>query len=202
MPGRPAVTVRLSESHRSLLERLVRRQTSAQRLVRRIQIVLDASLGVTNRTIARRLNTTNAAVHHWRSIGASLTAELEELEAAYRLEELSESRIETLLVKAVDEAFADRPRPGTPPKFTAEQMVAIVAVALENPADCGRPVSHWTPREIADEVIKRGIVPHISVRSVGRFLKGERPQAASESVLAVARDRGSGGLRRGSEGGL
>ena len=35
--------------------------------------------------------------------------------------------------------------------------------------DSGRPVTHWTPRELADEVIKRGIVPSISARHVGRF---------------------------------
>ena len=190
MPGRCAVSVTLSDGHRSLMERLVRRQTSSQRLVRRVQIVLDAAEGRTNRAIARGLNTTNGAVHQWRGRGATLGAYLDDVEASLRLEELNEGKIETYLLRAIEEVFVDRPRPGAPATFTAEQIVAIIQVALENPADCGRPVSHWTPREIADEAMKRKIVPQISVRSVGRFLKGGRPQAPFESVLALARDRG------------
>ncbi|WP_330217256.1 helix-turn-helix domain-containing protein [Paenibacillus durus] len=55
--------------------------------------------------------------------------------------------------------------------FTEEQVVQIVAIACEDPKDCGRPISHWTPREVRDEAVKRGIVPAISVTQVGRFLK-------------------------------
>ncbi|MGH9935580.1 MAG: helix-turn-helix domain-containing protein, partial [Blastocatellia bacterium] len=36
-------------------------------------------------------------------------------------------------------------RSGTPPKFTAEQIVQIIAVSCEEPAENERPVSHWTP---------------------------------------------------------
>lgn len=80
--------------------------------------------------------------------------------------------------------FADAPRPGAPVKFAAEQVAQIVATACETPADSGCPVTHWTPTELRLEVLKRGIVEEISARSVGRFLKGERPQAAPESLLA------------------
>ena len=75
-------------------------------------------------------------------------------------------------------------RSGTPATFTAEQIVQRVAVACEDPADSGRPLSHWTPREVADEVRKRGIVETISTRSVGRFLKSGRLTAASGGGLA------------------
>jgi putative transposase len=70
--------------------------------------------------------------------------------------------------------LSDQPRSGTPPKFTAEQIVQITAVACEAPSKSGRPVSHWTPSELADEVVKRQIVESISVSSVGRFLKSGR----------------------------
>ena len=71
--------------------------------------------------------------------------------------------------------------PGT---FEPEQIAQIIAVACEDPQDCGRPVSHWTPRELTDEVIKRGIVVSISPRSVGRFLKRSGFEAPPESLLA------------------
>jgi transposase len=49
--------------------------------------------------------------------------------------------------------------------------VAILAVACEPPEKSGRPITHWTAHELADEVIKRGIVPSISVTQVGRYLR-------------------------------
>lgn len=44
-------------------------------------------------------------------------------------------------------------------------------MALEDPNDSDRPISHWTPSELAEEVVGRGIVETISPRSVGRFLQ-------------------------------
>ena len=55
--------------------------------------------------------------------------------------------------------LCDDPRSGRKPIFTAEQVAQIIAVACEKPSEASeRPVTHWTPRELADEVIQRGIV--------------------------------------------
>src|SRR5262249_25258627 len=89
-----------------------------------------------------------------------------------------------VLTTMIVEALTDHPRAGTPATFTAEQIVQIVAVACEAPADSGRPVSHWTPREVAEEVRKRGIVATIRTPGVGRFLKSGRFTAASGGILA------------------
>jgi transposase len=71
----------------------------------------------------------------------------------------------------VPERLADAPRSGAPARFTAEQICALVAMTCERPEDSVRPISHCSQREIADEAMRRGIIPHISQRSVGRFLK-------------------------------
>jgi hypothetical protein len=39
----------------------------------------------------------------------------------------------------------------------------------EKPSDSQRPISQWSQREIADEAIRRGLVPNISQRSLGHF---------------------------------
>ena len=80
-----------------------------------------------------------------------------------------------------------RPRPGAPTTFSAEQWCQIIALACEPPEASERPISHWTPRELADEARKRGIVATISERHVGRFLKSGRAQTAQESLLAQCR---------------
>ncbi|MGH7002029.1 MAG: helix-turn-helix domain-containing protein [Stellaceae bacterium] len=72
------------------------------------------------------------------------------------------------------ERLADAPRSGAPAKYTPEQICAVVAMTCEKPSESERPISHWSQREIADEAMRRGLVPSISQRSVGRFLK-KRP---------------------------
>ena len=82
----------------------------------------------------------------------------------------------------------DAPRSGRRGDFRAEQIIQIIAIAWEDPqAQSDRPVSHWTPREGAAEAVKRKIVPRISARTVGRFLKSERSQTPSDALLAESR---------------
>jgi hypothetical protein len=47
----------------------------------------------------------------------------------------------------------------------------IEQVACEVPEKAGRTISQWTGREIADELVKRGIVDRISSRHAARLLK-------------------------------
>ena len=67
--------------------------------------------------------------------------------------------------------LTDDARPGAPGKFTPEQVTRILAVACEPPEKSGRPITHWTAFELADEVVKRGIVASISTSQVGRYLR-------------------------------
>ncbi len=52
-----------------------------------------------------------------------------------------------------------------------EQVVELFALACSDPENDGRPISHWTTRELADEMIKQKIVKSISPRHVGRLLQ-------------------------------
>jgi putative transposase len=88
---------------------------------------------------------------------------------------------------AIPERLHDAARPGAPTTFRAEQWRQIIALACEPPEASGRPISHWTPRELADEASKRGIVKPISERHVGRFLKSGRSQAPQKPLLAQCR---------------
>lgn len=185
-PQPPAVV--LSGRLREVLEHLLRRHTSPQRLGRRLEIVLAAADGRNNDQIARHLGVHRATVQTWRTRWLAVAPRLEAAITAG-----DDAR---LLACLVTDALADTPRPGAPPTFSAEQVVQIVAVACEPPPGSDRPVSHWTPRELADEVIARGIVPTISPRSVGRFLGSGRPPAASESLLADLGAGGPGGVCR------
>ena len=186
--------VQLTARQRACLEQMARRQTSPQRLVRRAKILLALETGVTQCHVTRQMRLNRGTVHTWRQRWLALAPKLEQLEA----DGGSEKALTTMIV----EAFTDRPRSGTPATFTAAQIVQIVAVACEAPAESGRPISHWTPREVAAEVCKRGIVETISTRSVGRFLKSGRFTATSGGVLAQCQAGGPRHVCRPGDGGV
>ena len=174
----PAVSprVQLTARQRTCLEQIARRQTSPQRLVRRAKILLALETGANQCHVMRQMHLNRGTVQMWGRRWCALAPTLEPMEA----DEGSEKALTTRIV----EALADHPRSGTPATFTAEQIVQIVAVACEDPAASGRPVSHWTPREVAEEVRKRGLIETISTRSVGRVLKSGGFTAPSGRVLA------------------
>jgi putative transposase len=157
----------LSNGERAELERLVRAHSTGQQLAVRARIVLLAGDGWNNLQIARELGLDDETPGHWRR----------------RWLQFAEVPVEDLRVA---KRLADAPKPGAPPKFSPEQICQIIALACEKPAACERPISHWSQSELADEIMRRGIVPSISPRHAGRLLKRGRPQAAPDSVLADA----------------
>lgn len=187
MAGPSGTPIELSERARAVLEQMVRRQKTPQRLVRRARMLLEASINNNNEQVAYELDSNRNTVRYWRQRW---------LEAAPALEAAEAKGDDKGLAELIEKTLADEPRAGAPATFTVEQIVEIVALACETPSDSGRPVSHWTPSELADEAIKRGIVDSISPRSVGRFLKSGRSQAPSEPLLAQLGPRRSGDLRR------
>jgi transposase len=122
---------------------------------------LAAAQGDHNREIARRLRIHLHTARKWRSRGLTIAERFAEAESEWTEQQLWDGILQSL---------ADRPRRGAPAGFEPEQICAIIAVACESPTDCGRPISHWTRRELADEVIQRQLVDTISPRSVGRML--------------------------------
>jgi putative transposase len=151
MPKR-ATAIVLSEKEQEGLLQITKRHRSEQQLVLRARIVLAAAHGSSNVQIARELGVNVDTVRLWRDRWAGLQGiDLETLSLAERLQ--------------------DAPRPGVKPKFTAEHRCQMAALGCETPAKAGRPISQWTGREIADEMIARGIVEQISPRHAARLLK-------------------------------
>jgi len=163
MPAPYATPIELSECQKNILDQILRKPTHPHRLVQRARIILLASQGVSNTVISKQVNLHRYQVRHWRQRWQRAEERLYELE----LEGSPEKQLHQEIVATLE----DEPRSGAPATFTVEQIVAIVAVACEVPEGSGRPISHWTPRELAEEVVRRGIVSSISPRSVRRFLK-------------------------------
>ena len=150
MRGPHPAELRLSEAEQTELEALVRRHRTPQQLARRAQMILAAHEGKRNGQIAREQGASVDTVRKWRMHWIGLQA--------VSLEDL-----------CVSDRLADIPRPGRPAQITAEQICQLIALACEQPKE--RPISHWTGRELAEEVMARGIIEHISPRHATRLLK-------------------------------
>lgn len=165
MPGPKPPPIELSPIEQQELDKLVKRHTVGQQIALRGRIVLAAAEGKNNSQIARELSITLDTVRLWRG----------------RWRDLQPIALADL---SAEERLQDLPRSGAPAQITAEQRCQIEALACEQPEGSDRPISHWTGREIADELIQRGIVKQISARHAGRLLKRGRSQTSSDPLLA------------------
>lgn len=93
--------------------------------------------------------------------------------------------------RLVSRILADRPRSGAPCKYSSMQYTDIAVMALKPPSEFGRPTTHWTARELADEVRLRG-VGYGNILQTGRPLSGRSGyQAAPQPILAQSENRRS-----------
>jgi putative transposase len=165
MPGPKPVPIEVTDAQRRALQALVNKHSEEHVLVVRAWIILMAHLGHSTRQIARHLHMSEDCVCHWKQRWR------DDAKAG-----LGETEVRQWL--------ADAPKPGKPPTITAEQWCQIMALACSDPKESGRPISHWTLREVRDEVLKRQIVKTLSLRHLGRFFKRSRSQTASHPLLA------------------
>jgi len=152
MPTPKAQVIKLSEKERQELEKLVSKHQTGQQMALRARIILAASSGQSNTAIAQKYEVKTDTVKLWRNRWAKLQD--------ISLEDLS-----------VEQRLSDAPRSGAPSRITADQRCKIESLACEKPEKSDRPISQWTAREIADEVMKRKIVESISGRHAARLLK-------------------------------
>lgn len=150
MRGPKPAELELNEREREELEALVRKHSTPQQIAQRGRMILLAAQGKGNAQIARELGACVDTVRSWRMrwLGWQKLS----------LDDFS-----------VSERLSDTPRPGRPSQITAEQFCQLISLACEQPKE--RPITHWTGREIAEEVIQRGIIEYISPRHAARLLK-------------------------------
>lgn len=150
----------LSDNERVALQQLERRPSTPQQIVLRARIVLAAADGCNSAQIARDHVISLDMARLWRRRWLALApASLEDLPVLDRL--------------------SDAPRSGKPVRISAEQVCQIIELACEAPERSGRAISHWSEREIAQEVKARGIVDQISDRHAARLLKRGRSNRTS-----------------------
>jgi len=155
----------VSPKQQQVLDDIINSRTSRQDHRLRAQIILSWVEGNSENKIAEKLHVNRTMVSHWKR----RWFENEEKLTAY---DDCLSGIEYF--RAVLSLLNDAPRSGAPGKFSAEQICQIINVSCESPEDSNLPLSHWSLKDLAGELIRRGIVESISTSQLSVFLKSSR----------------------------
>ena len=161
MPGK-AAKITLTEGQREILLTLRDCAGESTHLRQRATIILLAFEGLRNNEIATEVGLGQRFVGRWRRRWAKAWNGLVDIECG---------KTKADLTAAIEEILKDEPRTGARPKFSVEQITRILAVAREPPPNRGEESGDWTAHELAVEVVRRGIVPSISVSQVRRYLR-------------------------------
>ncbi|WP_228779078.1 helix-turn-helix domain-containing protein [Methylobacter sp. BlB1] len=137
---------------------------------------MKAAQGISNKTISLDLGLCEDSVGLWRRRWLSGQAALKKAAGNPKA-----------LRVAIESLLTDKARPGSPGKFSAEQICQIIALACEKPPE---QISHWTRNDLVRESMRRGIVETISATTIGEILKSGGSQATSQPILAESRSRG------------
>ncbi len=135
--------VRLNDSEKDHLQRVVAAAKSPQRDVLRASIVLLAAADTPNAHIATELGIDEDTARQWRR-------------------RFCDKRLKGL---------RDLRRSGRPRHFSATQVASVKALACELPTESEVPLAKWSCPELAREAIGRGIVCSVSPTTVRRWLR-------------------------------
>lgn len=151
----------LSDAIKTILISFSKSRSLPASLVKRSRVILLASQGESNQSIAAQVDLHYNHVATWRNRFLLALPSLREIETGtpQKLEE----EIRRLL--------SDRKRSGAPATFTPEQIMAMINLACKNPCDFGYETSQWSLSLLTAEIKNQGIADQISEKSVSRFLK-------------------------------
>jgi putative transposase len=125
----------LAAPEREQLWQIVNLHRTPQQIALKARIILLPDEGYNHREIARALHISREMALLWRN----------------RWLELSVKNLEVV------QRLADAERLGDPMTLSLEQILQLFALACEKPEISGRPLSHWSVPELADEALFQGI---------------------------------------------
>jgi len=174
--ARKSVVPQLSEPQKTILLSITKRRDSPQHLVRRARVVLLAGEGQTDKEIVPQAHLCQRSVRTWRNRWNQQQAKINAVEA-----DGNEKALQEFIINVV---LSDDPYNGQRGKYTPEQITHLYAISCEPPQDSGRPISHWSCRELGEEMARRGIVDvPMPTTTVWDFLKSRRSEASQGGRL-------------------
>jgi len=162
-----AKTISLTDKQKAVLQQIATSSSSSVKLAKRAQVILAATSMTVNSKIGEQVGLDRNQVKVWKQRWINAAPELLDAEKQ-GLEDLE-------LQEIVVEFLSDKSRSGMPNLFSEEQVSQILALAEAKEVFGHKEIielpGYRESKQIADEAVRLGIVPNISPRSVGRFLK-------------------------------
>ena len=150
----------LKEDEKETLEKLVKKHSTPQNIVKRAKIILMSNASeLNNNEIATQLGIRGCDITRW-----------------------TQRWIDSGNINNYEERLYDKPRSGKPPTITSEQWSKIMALACEKPENHGLSITHWSHSTLTKEVIKQSIVETISQSHIGDFLKKQSYNLTAASI--------------------
>ena len=147
--GNAPPLLELNNDFHETIARLSRRESIKQSELRRIRIVLCLNgMPVHFSRLADMLGHDRETVSCWYVRIWEANMHWDEM-VKNVLKEQGHAGVNLRKERLAQEIFADKPRSGAPCRYTIEQYTRIVALALRPPAEYGRPITHWTARELS-----------------------------------------------------
>ena len=175
-----AARVRITERQQDVLRQFANARNLAVSLVQRSRIVLLAFEKRSNEQISIEVGLNPDQVGRWRRRWQQAWDKLICVECGGKPHEL---------VDAIKQVLADLPRSGRPRRIDPEQQAQLFSAACENPEESGRPISHWTAWELAEEMQSRGIIDAITPRWVSELLRRAKIRPHRNKYWLFSKDR-------------
>lgn len=156
-----AVEINITNSQREILEQISKGRNNKKNLVERSKIILKSFDGMSNLKISESIPCARNTVKKWRERWFDFSSKI------YEIEIKDPKNLKSAIIKFLE----DLPRPGSPPKFTEEQVAKIQSLSCKSPEQFGIPISHWTVSALQKEVISQKIVESISISKIDCILK-------------------------------
>ena len=142
----PKNQIVLTDDDKKRLTKASKGLKTAYSIVVRSLIILYLSMGMSISAVSRKTNTSRITVRKWA----------------------------TRYCEHGISGLNDKFRTGRPAKFSTEVVLHIVKIACEMPEKYGRSLAVWDCHEIAEELVRSGVVVYISDESVRRILESQK----------------------------
>lgn len=153
MANKKTYEIKLTQIQRKHLQDITQKGKNGARVIKRAQVLLEASEGKTDEEVVNKLKVSMATVWRIRK---------------------------KFFKEGLESAIYDKKRPGKPCKMNDKQEAMLIATACSKPPE-GRV--HWTLRLLADKIVELEVIEDISHETVRKTLKKTGNKAVAKKAM-------------------
>ena len=139
--GKTTVKIKLKVSEKNRLKKILDKGSNKARVIQRARILLSSNEGKSPKEISEFLNVTKTTIRNIKK---------------------------RYLAEGIENALFDKPRPGSPNKFTGKHRAQLTALAC---TEAPKGYAKWSLSLLSNKAVELGIVESISRNQLNLILK-------------------------------